>query len=102
MPARVHVGDTVDFEHTMRDDKDVTVDISSPITLTMRLIKPDGTVSSKTALLVGDGTDGKVHYKALVADIDVQGEWGRQFYIKVAAGEWTGKLFYFIVHRKIG
>ena len=102
MGAKIHTGDTPDFEHTMRDDDDVIVDISSPITLTMFLLKPDGTVLTKTASLVGDGTDGLMHYQVLTADLDAQGDWSRQAYVKTAGGEWTGKLFKFTVHRKLG
>lgn len=102
MYAKIHRGDTPDFVHIMRDDNDIVVDISSPVTLIMFLKKPDGTILTRTASLVGDGTDGKMHYQVLTTDIDVQGDWARQAYVKTAGGEWTGKLFKFTVHRKLG
>lgn len=99
--AKIHSGDTTDFEHVIRDQNDEVVDISSATTLTLNFIKPDGTVFSRTALLVSGGLDGKMHYTALVTDLDVQGDWARQTYVKTSVGEWTGKLFQFTVFRKL-
>jgi hypothetical protein len=99
--AKIRVGNTVDFEHEFKDDDDVVISIASPTTLSMHLRKPDGTVVTKTATLVSDGTDGKLHYQTLVSDLDVIGDWTRQFYVKLASSEWTGNLFKFTVHRKL-
>lgn len=100
--AKIHTGDTPDFVHIMRDDNDYIVPISSPITLQIKLRKPDGTILTRTAALVGDGTDGKMHYQTVVTDLNVQGDWSRQAYVKLVSGEWSGKLFKFTVNRKLG
>ena len=37
--------------------------------------KPSGTISTKTATFVSDGTDGKIHYTTVAGDLDETGMW---------------------------
>lgn len=99
--AKIHSGDTVDFRHIILDENDDIVNISNPQTLTLNFIKPDGTTFSRDATLLTNGLDGVLRYKTLTADLDVQGDWFRQAYVKTLGGEWTAKLFKFVVYRKV-
>ena len=64
----IHVGDigTV-FEVTVKDGEDV-VDVSSATTRQLIFKSKDGAVLTKTAVLVTDGTDGKIKYTT-IADV---------------------------------
>src|SRR5258706_9166331 len=90
MSAKVHVGDvgTV-FEATIKDQDGAIVDVSTAAVRQMRFKKPDGTLLTKTAVLVNTGTDGKVKYTAIAGDIDQAGEWFTDGYDEIGSCKWS-------------
>lgn len=98
MPVEVHKDDvgTV-FELTLKDDGTV-VDISSQTLLEIIFEKPDGTTVTKTASLTNTGTDGKMQYKTVAADLDVAGLWKLQGKITIAAGTFRTSEYEFRVY----
>ena len=98
MSAKVHVGDvgTV-FLATIKDQDGVVVDVSTAAVRQMRFKKPDGTLLTKTAVLVTDGTNGQVKYTAIVGDIDQAGEWFTDGYVEIGSGKWSSDVETFTV-----
>lgn len=72
---------------TVVDDNGDAVDISGATTMTFVLEKPDGTVTTKTASFLTDGTDGIVKYDTVTDDFDVSGLWHFQAYIDISTGD---------------
>ncbi len=70
-----------DFVATILEGSAV-VDLSTATVLQIEFTSPGGKVTTKTASLVTDGTDGEIHYRRLAGDIDRKGIWS---YIGVAA-----------------
>lgn len=71
---KLHVGDTATIIITLKDNG-VVVDISAATALEIKLQRPAGTSFSRTASFVTDGTDGKMKYKLLTTDLDLDGPW---------------------------
>jgi len=91
MPIDVlFVGDTnIQFVPTFVDQDSTVIDISAATAKYVRLRKPDGTVSAKTATFYTDGEDGKLSYYSeaglfLSADI---GLWQWQGYAETPTGK---------------
>lgn len=57
------------------EENDVAVDVSSATAKQIIIEKPDGTLLTKTAAFVNDGTDGKIQYTTVTGDIDQVGIW---------------------------
>jgi hypothetical protein len=100
MPAdEIHAGDigTV-LEVTIQDDTSV-IDISA-MTLagSILLEKPDGTVLTKTGVLVTDGTDGKVKYTTVADDLDTAGQWRIQASVTISGSTWKSDVGSFRVY----
>ena len=74
---KLHVDDfPTDFILTIVDAETcLAIDISSMTTLQVKYYKPDGTVVTKTAVFLTDGTDGKIVYTTVTGDIDQVGMW---------------------------
>ena len=75
------------FTITIQDDTTV-VNISSATTRQIKFKKPSGTVVTKTASFVTDGTDGKLSYVTIADDLDEAGKWYLQVYLVITG--WTG------------
>ena len=73
----LHIGQYgVTVTITLNDiDTDTAADISSYTTLTVDLKSPSGTVTTKTASFVTDGSDGQVQFDLESGDLDETGRW---------------------------
>jgi len=97
----IHKNDIgVQFTVTLLDDTDA-VDLSSASTLQLLFKKPGGSLLTKTASFVTDGTDGKIKYTTISGDLDEVGSWKLQAYIVIAANSWHSDYIGFKVHRNI-
>lgn len=78
----IHKGDfgTV-IEFTLTDVNGDAVNISDMTTKEMLLKKPAGSLLTKTAVFVTDGTDGKLQYTTLTGDVNEAGEWQLQIHV---------------------
>lgn len=76
------------FKATIKEDG-VALDVSGVSTKAIDFKKPDGTVVSKTASFVTDGTDGQIEYVTVNGDLNVVGEWKFEGYV-AGLGGWTG------------
>lgn len=57
------------------DKSDNFLDISAATTVNIVLKKPDGSILTKTAAFVTDGTDGKITYVVESGVLSVTGQW---------------------------
>jgi hypothetical protein len=97
----IHNGDigTI-FELTVYDGSTV-VDLSSALELKIIFGKPSGATLTKDASLVTDGTDGKIEYTTVNGDIDEDGYWTLQVYIRLATGNWRSNIIDFKVYENL-
>lgn len=79
-------------------ERNVAVDISSATTKQMLFKKPSGTVDTQTTTFTSDGTDGKMYYNLLTADIDETGEWEVQGKVILTGGTYTTEIHKFTVY----
>lgn len=63
--------------------------VSSATVITFYIIKPNGTVLTKTGVLDTDGTDGIVKYTTIAGDLDQVGAYRVEVYIEFSAGKFT-------------
>ncbi len=96
--ANPHVGDVgTAFEATVYDRGSV-VDLSGYPTLELIFRAPDGTVTTFTASLVTNGTDGRMQYVTQDAgDLFEAGPWRVQGHIAKADGAWHTSYLAFTV-----
>jgi hypothetical protein len=80
------------FELTFKDQDDAVVDISAATTKTIKFKKPGGTVVDQDGAFVTDGTDGKLKYVAVDGDLDEDGLWSIQGYIKDAQSQYYSSI----------
>ena len=87
--GEMRVGDigTVLIFTLKETESEEILNISTATVKTILLKKPDGTVLTKTASFVTDGSDGKLKYKTISGDISIAGIWEAQAYIEMVAGE---------------
>ncbi len=101
MSAEIHVGDIgTSFEATIKDETGAIVSLVGAVTLQMIFTKPPGSTPNKvvkTALLVTDGTDGKIKYTVVADDLNRKGTWRVQGYVKLSNGEWYSDIHVFDV-----
>lgn len=103
MIGEIHVNDigTV-FKVTVKDENDEIVDVSAATTRELLFRKPDGTILTKTALLVNTGTDGQIKYTTEDGDLDQHGSWSLQAYIDLGSSELHSDIHKFKVYKNIG
>lgn len=99
--GEVRVGDigTI-FEVTCKKEDGTAQDISTATTRQILFKKPGGSILTKTGTLVNTGSDGKMKYKTLAADIDEAGSWEIQGRVVLSAGidEYKSDISYFEVY----
>lgn len=84
--SQIHVANkNVDFVITITEDC-IPIDISAATTKLIYFTRPDGSLLTKTALFVTDGTDGQIHYATIEGDLDQPGLWKIQAYIELGGG----------------
>lgn len=96
--ANPHVGDIgTAFEATVYD-RGSLVDLSSFTTLELVFRSPKGTVTTQTAELVTDGTDGKLQYVTQTSDdLNEAGSWQVQGRMSKSDGTWRTAVSTFVV-----
>jgi hypothetical protein len=98
----VHIGDVgTIFQLTVKDQDNDVVDISVASTLNIIFRKPNGTNVTKTAVLTGDGTDGKMQYTTVADDLDDDGLWKLQGFVDFGTTEWYTDVIRFTVYRNL-
>lgn len=97
MSREVHVGDVGTIFRATLSDQDTVVDLSTATTLELLFLKPDGTLSTKTAVLSNAGTDGRMQYTAEVGFLDAAGRWKWQPRVEFTADIWSGDILQFTV-----
>lgn len=87
--GEIHQGDTgTVFRQIIKNQSGSVVDISGATTTTIKFMKPDRSVVSKTAIFYTDGTDGIIQYTTIAGDLNMAGTWKRQGFATLPA--WTG------------
>ena len=94
------------FRATINDCDEITgiqsiLDISSATTKELIFKSPLGIVKTKTASFTTDGTDGKIEWTTVAADLDVIGEWKLQAYIVLPSGSWRSDIGCFTVYENL-
>lgn len=85
----IHVGDVgTDIVLTVLDQDGAVVNLGTATTLEIIFDKPDGVNLTKTASLVTNGSDGKIHYVFIAGDLDQKGEWRYQARVVLSTGTW--------------
>ena len=79
------------------DGTATVLDISSATVTELIFKKPSGTVVTQTAGFTTDGTDGKIQYITIAADIDEFGTWHLQARIVMPSGTWKSDVGHFVV-----
>jgi len=98
----IHIADigTI-FELTLMDDT-VVVDISSASLMEIIFVKPDKAKVINTAVLTGDGTDGKMQYVIAVdTELDQKGGWKIQGRVVLPSGTWSTDIDKFKVYENL-
>jgi hypothetical protein len=92
----IHVGDVgTSLRATIYDGSSI-FSLSSA-TVSVVLVKPDGTKVTKAGSLVTDGTDGLVEYITVSGDLDQAGIWEIQAIVTVGLNSWRSEISRFKV-----
>jgi len=96
---QIHYGDIgTPLRVTLKSSQtDVAIDISDATTLQIILQKPDGTILTKDASFVTDGTDGQLQYVIQNGDLNMVGDWQLQVYYVNSSGSWKSNMAKFRV-----
>lgn len=98
MASQIHEGDIgTKLLITVTDDGQV-VDISSAISLSIFIKKPDGTILTRVGSLETDGTDGKMYYITVSGDLDKAGSYKIQGQVVLPSGSYYTSTATFKVH----
>ena len=89
------------FNATIYIEPKAVLDCSTAVTKSLLFKKPDGTVVTQTAVFVTDGTDGKIRYVTIAADLVPFGVWEWQARIEFVAGTWSTTVKSFQVHKNV-
>ena len=82
MAAEIHKDDIgTRFLITIKDEDDAVKNISTYTTKQLIFKKPSGTLLTKTASFLTDGTDGVIYYTSISGDLDEIGVWKLQAYL---------------------
>ena len=100
--GEIHVGDigTV-LIHTIKDQDETVVDISSASNRQIIFNKPNGTAVVKTATLTTDGTDGKMQYTTASGDLNLEGVYTRQGKVTFGSNVWYSDIIKFKVYKNL-
>jgi hypothetical protein len=81
----INIGDTVEFRITVKKDPTTPLNLGGASLLQMIFMKPDNSKFVRAAILVTDGSDGKMKYKVSSSELDMKGWWKLQGYIELAS-----------------
>lgn len=79
-------------------EDDAALDISTATVKSIIFQKPDGTVLTKTATFLTDGTDGIIYYDTIAGDLDQSGVYKVQGAVSIGGGSYKGSKSTFKVH----
>lgn len=82
-------------------DSGTAVDVSTATTLQIKLKAPSGTVSTKTASYVTNGTNGQIKYVTQSGDLSETGTWRWQAYVVIGTSSWHSEMQSFKVHENL-
>lgn len=91
----------VAIEKTITNQDGAVVDVSSATTKNIVLKKPSGSLLTKAASLVTDGTDGKIQYVTISGDLDETGRWEVQADIDVSSYDGRDTISAFRVRKNL-
>ncbi len=101
--GEIHVDDVgTNFVVTIEGETCLVLDISSASTKNLIFRKPDGTLLTKPATFVTDGTDGQIKYTFVAGDLDQHGKWSVQAFIDYGSTEWYSDIAKFTVYNNLG
>jgi hypothetical protein len=101
--SAIHVNDVgTEFQVTVTDDAvpEVGLDLSSATTLEFCFEKPDGTVTTVTAVGV-DLPNGVLSYTTVLGDLDQAGPWKLQVHYVLPAAERRADVLSFTVKENV-
>jgi hypothetical protein len=75
------------------------LDVSTATVKQIRWKKPSGLFEVRTAVVVTDGTDGRIRYVTVTGDLDEVGAWEYQAYLEIAGRKFHTSLLAFTVRR---
>ena len=102
MSCGTHINNIgTDFQVTITDCNGSALDISDATTKNIIFKKPSGTVLTKTALFVNDGSDGLLRYISVSGDINELGTWKIQADVTTPDGVWRSNFESFKVYRNL-
>lgn len=99
---QIYVGDEGTIFEVTLTESGAALDVSGATDLKIKFLKPDGTLVEKDAVLVTDGTDGKIAYTTLASDLDQDDSWEIQAWIRLPSGAWHSTSDRFTVYLPIG
>lgn len=100
--ANIHVGDFgTQFIVEVLNQNNQTINLSSATSITLRFLRPDGTVTDHVASVYMGGTTGKLVYVLEDGDINIAGLWNYQAIIVFAQGTWSTNIVPFTVYDNI-
>lgn len=82
-------------------DGETTVPIQSASTKEVCFEKPDGSVVTKDAAFLTDGSDGKIIYTSVSGDLDIVGGWRIQAHVVIDTGTFSSSIEPFTVGKNI-
>lgn len=71
-------------------EDDAALDISTATVKSIIFQKPDGTILTKTATFLTDGTDGIIYYDTIAGDLDQSGIYKVQGAVSIGSGSYKG------------
>jgi len=98
----IFLGQIIPFEFTISDQDGTIVDISSASVLEVIFRKPDKSTFTRTAAMVTDGTDGKLQYTTVLADLDAGGPWRAQAEVTISSVPYPSTISNFTVLDRLG
>lgn len=98
---QVHLNDIgTQFRLTLKDGSDI-IDLSSTTSKDIVFRKPSGTLVTKTASFLTDGTDGIIIYNTVAGDIDEVGTWQIQGIVSFGTSTFHSSVDKFKVHKNL-
>lgn len=98
----VFQGQTVEIRFTIRNQDGIIIDLSDPgYTTTIVLKRAGSTKTTYDSEFQTDGSDGKVFYRTVPADLDKAGPWKAQCIVTVGTDEYPTNVANFTVSPRI-
>ncbi len=99
--STVFLNQLLRIEVTVQNQDGLIINLSTSTSRTFEFRKPSGVAVSKTALFVSDGTDGKLYYTTIPADLDEVGEWTMQAVVVDGGGDYPTDIIHINVSKRV-